>query len=586
MVRFNDDSPSRQHERSTKRFDIGGRDAPAGAGRCRGLHRTAAIAARRDRGAPRVTAIDDSRVARLLEANQQLVLAALQAQALAETVRVELDELLRANQHDALTGTPNRLLTLDRLHNAIAMAQRHRGRVAVLFLDIDNFKRINDEHGHAVGDRVLQQVARRLEGAVRASDTVSRHGGDEFLVLLPEVSGASDAAQVATKMLACLAAAPDPADAADGSDAFGALALPVTASIGIALFPDDGADAVSLIARADAAMYRAKADGGATFHCCDGASADDDAARRPAPPLRAVTGPHAPDTHDAADTPEPRLVRDLRDANQQLLLSALTARELEAEATQATLRQSQFLAMVAHELRNPLVPIRMATDMLIRRRGDEAQQARLLETISQQVAHLVRIIEDLLDGSRANTGKFHLAFATVDLAGVFRQAADACHPAITLRRQQLALRLPDAPLAVRGDAVRLTQIFRNLLDNASKYTPADGAIALAAVASGEAVVITVSDTGIGITPQALPHVFDLFVQDPLAAAMHDGGLGIGLAVVRELVLAHGGTVVASSAGPGLGSEFAVTLPRVMAAVAPSADLAHAAPGALGQAAGR
>jgi diguanylate cyclase (GGDEF)-like protein len=189
------------------------------------------------------------RAADLLAANEKLVLAALETQ-------TKMQELTRSTQRDVLTDTPNRTLMLDRFKHAIAMAQRHAKQIAVFFVDLDDFKLINDTHGHAVGDAVLQRVARRLESAVRASDTVSRHGGDEFLVLLTEVSHRPDVTAIAAKLLSALAKrlAGDPIP-------------PVSASVGISIYPNDGTDAVILINRADAAMYRAKAAGHNRFEC-------------------------------------------------------------------------------------------------------------------------------------------------------------------------------------------------------------------------------------------------------------------------------------------------------------------------------
>ncbi|MBA2490715.1 MAG: GGDEF domain-containing protein [Gammaproteobacteria bacterium] len=186
--------------------------------------------------------------AKLVEANEHLVLAALDAQTMAETAVIDLDKLARSSQRDPLTDTPNRALMLDRLENAIALARRHGTRIGVLFLDLDDFKPINDTLGHAVGDAVLQLVARRLESVVRHSDTVSRHSGDEFLVLLAEVSQESGAGMVAAKILSALAA----------PSRVGEHVLRLSASVGIALYPDDGEDAATLINRADEAMYRAK----------------------------------------------------------------------------------------------------------------------------------------------------------------------------------------------------------------------------------------------------------------------------------------------------------------------------------------
>ncbi|MEO6895485.1 MAG: GGDEF domain-containing protein [Caldimonas sp.] len=194
----------------------------------------------------------------LIEANGQLVLAALNAGAAAETASGELEELTKSSQRDPLTGTPNRALMLDRLQGGISLARRRGTRVALLFLDLDGFKQINDTLGHAVGDEVLRTVADRLGSVLRASDTVSRHGGDEFLVLLAEVGHASDAALAATKLLSAVAQA---GSAVRPSH-------PLSASIGIAIYPEDGAEPAALIAQADAAMYLAKQRGGGcfTFH--------------------------------------------------------------------------------------------------------------------------------------------------------------------------------------------------------------------------------------------------------------------------------------------------------------------------------
>jgi len=191
----------------------------------------------------------------LAEANEQLVLVALHAETVAETAVSELGELARSGQRDPLTGLPNRLLMQDRLESAIATARRHETRIAVLFLDLDDFKRINDTLGHAIGDEALKLTARRLQSALRDSDTVSRHGGEEFLVLLPGISQAADAASIAQKLQAALAA---PARA-------GAHRLQLSASVGIAIYPEDAEDAQTLVDRADAAMYRSKRRGPGGF---------------------------------------------------------------------------------------------------------------------------------------------------------------------------------------------------------------------------------------------------------------------------------------------------------------------------------
>jgi signal transduction histidine kinase len=254
-------------------------------------------------------------------------------------------------------------------------------------------------------------------------------------------------------------------------------------------------------------------------------------------------------------------MQHLREANEQLVLSALTSQEMQARAEVKHRHQVKFIAMVAHELRNPLNPIRSAAELLKRVRGDQELLENLQSIIERQVAHMSRLIDDLLDGSRAGLGKLRLQRATVDFLDVVAVAVDTCRPAIEARHQHLALNLPAAPLNMEGDHLRLAQIVSNLLDNASKYTPKRGSITLTAKAEGDAITIVVSDNGIGITADALAHIFELFVQDERSLALQNGGLGIGLAVVRDLVEAHDGTVVAKSAGTDRGSEFVVTLPR-------------------------
>jgi diguanylate cyclase (GGDEF)-like protein len=487
-----------------------------------------------------------TRAAQLLEANEQLVISALQADSIAEAATGHLDELARSSQRDALTDTPNRALMLDRLQNAIALARRHVTQLAVLFLDLDQFKHINDTLGHAAGDEVLRQVARRLESVVRGSDTVSRHGGDEFLVLVGEVSRASDAGVIASKILAALSA---PCRVGDHL-------LRLSASIGIATFPEDGEDAATLISRADAAMYRSKRRrrGGFDFH------RDEEPALGAADTSTLSPPPQSAPRYEPALTEQQPQLRELREANEQLVIAALTAQQLEAQAEEAYTRQTKFLAMVAHELRNPLIPIQIAAGLLNRALSDAPLLAQLQAAIKRQVALVSRLVDDLLDGSRVSAGKFRLERSLVDLSGILALAIETCRPAIELRSQRLTVQLPAAPLMVLGDPLRLGQIFSNLLDNASKYTPKGGAISLSAVVLDRSVQISVVDNGIGITADALPTIFELFMQDTRALTLCNQGLGIGLAVVRDLVEAHSGTVVARSQGHDLGSEFVVKLP--------------------------
>ena len=227
---------------------------------------------------------DGTRAACLMEANEQLVEAALRARETSDSALAELSALSRASQFDELTDTPMRTLMLDRIDKALAQARRRGHRAAVLFLDVDGFKAINDERGHAAGDDALRHIAASLTASVRESDSVGRFGGDEFLVLLAEVAGEPEVALVANKMLAALAGT----DAARG---------PLSASIGVALFPDDADDAPSLIALADACMYRSKRRGGATFTfhsghvaATPGAKPHARTAPAPIPPLNGTGG--------------------------------------------------------------------------------------------------------------------------------------------------------------------------------------------------------------------------------------------------------------------------------------------------------
>jgi signal transduction histidine kinase len=204
--------------------------------------------------------------------------------------------------------------------------------------------------------------------------------------------------------------------------------------------------------------------------------------------------------------------------------------------------------------------------MLDRARTDDVAHAKLQATITGQVAQMTRLIGDLLEGSRISTGNFRLERTVIDLNGVLDRAIETCQPGMDERSHRFERNAPPGPLTVLGDAVRLVQVFSNLLENASKYTLAGGAISLRIAPRSNAVVVTIADNGIGISEKALPHVFDMFVRDAHATEVNQAGLGIGLAVVRELVKAHEGTVTARSGGENQGSEFAVMLPMAAAGI--------------------
>jgi signal transduction histidine kinase len=189
--------------------------------------------------------------------------------------------------------------------------------------------------------------------------------------------------------------------------------------------------------------------------------------------------------------------------------------------------------------------------------------------LRDQVKHMARLIEDLLDVSRANTGKMRLERADIDIVQIIHAAIEVCQAMMNNRSLRFTATVPEHELWVHGDAVRLAQVLHNLLTNAAKYTPCEGAVELHAEVVVGAIRISVRDTGIGISSKLLFKVFEPYVQDARAIAFNGTGLGIGLTVVRELVDAHGGTVTCTSAGEGLGSEFVVTLPLVQAAPAAS-----------------
>jgi signal transduction histidine kinase/ActR/RegA family two-component response regulator len=221
-------------------------------------------------------------------------------------------------------------------------------------------------------------------------------------------------------------------------------------------------------------------------------------------------------------------------------------------------RKDEFLATLSHELRNPLAPLRNAL-YLLRRTGDaDGVAARIHEMMERQVGHLVRLVDDLLEMSRISRGALELRRERVDVATIVRNAVETAQPRIEAARHRLRVSLPEQRLWVDGDPVRLAQILANLLDNAAKYTDAGGEIAIEARRREGDVVLVVRDSGVGIPPEDLPRVFEMFSRS--ASSGERAGLGIGLALSRRLAEMHGGTLEARSAGPGRGAEFSVRLP--------------------------
>jgi signal transduction histidine kinase len=239
---------------------------------------------------------------------------------------------------------------------------------------------------------------------------------------------------------------------------------------------------------------------------------------------------------------------------------AIENARLYQEVREADRRKDEFLAILGHELRNPLAPISNALHVLKlpAASGRVVEQAR--EMMERQVQHMVRLVDDLLDVSRIVRGKVELRKEPVELSTVVARAIETSQPLVEAEGHELTVALPPEPLRVSGDLVRLAQVVGNLLNNAARYTERGGRIRVECERVADRAVLRVRDTGVGIAPEALPRIWDMFVQAERRTKGSHGGMGIGLALVKGLVDLHGGTVEARSEGPGKGSEFAVTLP--------------------------
>jgi signal transduction histidine kinase len=259
-----------------------------------------------------------------------------------------------------------------------------------------------------------------------------------------------------------------------------------------------------------------------------------------------------------------KLTRELerRVAERTAELEASVARQIELaeQLLEADRRKDEFLALLAHELRNPLAPVRNAAGIMRMKVSQDPELIWCHDVIERQAKQLTRLVDDLLDVSRITRGKITLRVETLDLGGVIAGAVETSHPLIDSMGHTLNVIVPEQPLMVRGDPTRLTQIIANLLNNAAKYQQEHGRIDLRIMREGEEAVIVVKDGGIGIAPEMLTRIFELFTQAERAPDRAQGGLGIGLSLVQQMVELHGGTVHAKSDGPGLGSEFVVRLP--------------------------
>jgi PAS domain S-box-containing protein len=259
---------------------------------------------------------------------------------------------------------------------------------------------------------------------------------------------------------------------------------------------------------------------------------------------------------------------------------------LYAEINEQRKRKDDFLAVLAHELRNPLAPIRNAVAVMQTANIDEGHRQWATRIVDRQVRHLARLVDDLLDLQRLNAGKLELRKAPIDVGAVVEAALESSRPLIESRGQQLSVELPAEPIQLDGDLTRLAQVVADLLDNAAKFTPHGGSIAVSTQRSGEDALIRVKDSGIGIPAGQLAKIFEMFAQPQLAGGLApgeyaQGGLGVGLTLAKQLVELHGGAISAASEGVNRGSEFVIRLPALSQAAASPQPTDAAAPAASG-----
>jgi PAS domain S-box-containing protein len=265
-----------------------------------------------------------------------------------------------------------------------------------------------------------------------------------------------------------------------------------------------------------------------------------------------------------------------------LMLTDLTERRFREELLAESQRKDEFLAMLAHELRNPIAPILNAAQIIRLKAPADPGLQWARDVIERQVGQLSRLVDDLLDVSRISRGKVGLQREPLDLAAAVNRGIETSRPFIDARRHQLAVQLPAEPVPVLADAGRIAQVVANLLNNAAKFTPEGGQIWVTLQTQDRTAQIQVRDNGVGIAAETLPRIFDLFIQADSSPERAQGGLGIGLTLVRRLVQMHGGTVEARSAGPGQGAELVVRLPLAPEGWQPPAPAPVPEPAAEGE----
>ena len=480
----------------------------------------------------------------ILEASELLAVTALHA----HTASLDAaDSLQRASQSfdvDALTGLPNRLLFRDRLAQALAHGKRRNARVAVLFVDLDGFKEINDVHGHAIGDELLRHVAQCLQDAGREVDTVCRHGGDEFLILLSDATDPRAPVLYAEKALTAL----------ETPLRIGDNIVRVAASIGIAVFPEDGREAEELIRQADAAMYVAKRNRLSIAHASTGQHT-----------TRTATPPAALSVGDPVGLLERSLqeshttVADLKATIVRLRAELDASTHAERSADAARRHQAELLHLVAHELRNAMAPLQSASDVLSLTRHDVSLMPRLELIFRRQIAHISRLLVDILNVSRLNNGRLDVRLEQVDLSVLLSETSRSMTDTLHGRMQELHLSLETTPVVVDGDASRLRDIVGALIEYASSHLSDGSSLQIAVFRRAEQAVLSME--------------YDDRSEDPANtsdATAHDvdGGLIIGenedftfsLFVATEFVKLHNGRLTMASSRENARARIELCLP--------------------------
>lgn len=482
----------------------------------------------------------------ILEASELFAVTALHQRAAALEAIAALERASRSFDVDALTGLPNRLLFRDRFSQALAHAKRRNARVAVLFVDLDGFKEINDAHGHSIGDEMLRHAAQCLLEAKRDVDTVCRHGGDEFLILLSDVADITTPALFAEKALAAI----------DMPLRIGDAVVRVGASIGISIYPDDGADQETLIREADAAMYAAKRSGSKITYASTPALANRVAA---ATPLSNAAKADPVDLLERSLHEAHAGLADLKSANERLSVRAITAEEGHRVAESARRHQAELLHLVAHELRNALAPLQSAAEVLGLLQNDTSLLPRLELILTRQILHMGKLLTDILDVSRINNGRIDVRHEHVDLRTIVSDAESAVGDALAGRAQKVMLTVDATPLMIHGDAARLRDVVTTLVSTASQDAPDGATISVSVTRRPEQGVITVDypdcswRAGDGTTPVGLAAATPTMVTD-------GDGLTFSLFVVMEFIRLHGGRLTLVRDLVATRSRVEVTLP--------------------------